>query len=131
MDVAKGLGFLQIAVKLLLKRKTKSLDLLFNIIRDNFILYHTIRSFMSDTKNDPIYQMLLERGKTHGSFEIQADISQQFKDVYKKYTVNLNSQQREAIEMILHKIARILAGNPDHLDHWLDISGYAALIHKN
>jgi hypothetical protein len=29
------------------------------------------------------------------------------------------------LEMIAHKIARVLNGNPDHHDHWHDISGYA------
>lgn len=30
--------------------------------------------------------------------------------------------------MILHKIARIMNGDPDHIDHWHDIAGYATLI---
>ena len=29
--------------------------------------------------------------------------------------------------MILHKIGRILAGDPNHKDHWVDIAGYANL----
>jgi hypothetical protein len=27
-----------------------------------------------------------------------------------------------------HKIGRILAGNPDHKDHWDDIAGYTTLV---
>ena len=30
--------------------------------------------------------------------------------------------------MILHKIARIGCGNPEFIDHWQDIIGYAQLI---
>jgi hypothetical protein len=37
--------------------------------------------------------------------------------------------QKEAIEMICHKLGRILCGNPDTPDHWLDIAGYATLAH--
>jgi hypothetical protein len=40
----------------------------------------------------------------------------------------LNPVQMEALEMIAHKIARILNGNPDHHDHWHDIAGYATLV---
>jgi hypothetical protein len=30
--------------------------------------------------------------------------------------------------MIFHKIARILNGNPDYVDNWIDIAGYAKLV---
>jgi len=30
--------------------------------------------------------------------------------------------------MILHKIARILNGDPEYSDNWHDIAGYATLI---
>jgi hypothetical protein len=35
---------------------------------------------------------------------------------------------REALEIDAHKIGRILAGDPDFRDHWLDRAGYATLI---
>jgi hypothetical protein len=38
--------------------------------------------------------------------------------------------QRESLEMNQHKVARILAGNPDEPDHWFDIAGYATLVHQ-
>jgi hypothetical protein len=28
----------------------------------------------------------------------------------------------------VHKIGRIVNGNPDAVDHWIDIAGYAKLI---
>jgi hypothetical protein len=40
----------------------------------------------------------------------------------------LASDQKEALDMIVHKIARILNGNPNVHDHWHDIAGYATLI---
>ena len=42
----------------------------------------------------------------------------------------LNSAQQESLEMILHKIGRILEGNPNVEDHWDDIAGYAKLVSK-
>jgi hypothetical protein len=32
------------------------------------------------------------------------------------------------LEMIAHKIGRVLAGDPNHADHWDDIAGYARLV---
>jgi hypothetical protein len=45
--------------------------------------------------------------------------------------VRLSAMQREALDMIAHKIARILNGNPDVHDHWHDIVGYASLVAEN
>jgi hypothetical protein len=36
--------------------------------------------------------------------------------------------QREALEMIAHKIARIINGDPNYADSWVDIAGYAKLV---
>ena len=41
---------------------------------------------------------------------------------------DLSPDQREALEMIAHKIARILNGDPDYADSWHDIAGYAQLV---
>ena len=41
---------------------------------------------------------------------------------------NLKSYQRESLDMIVHKIARILNGDPNHVDSWHDIAGYATLV---
>ena len=37
---------------------------------------------------------------------------------------------RESLEMLAHKVARILNGNPDYVDSWHDVSGYATLVEK-
>ena len=76
-----------------------------------------------------ITQTLSEREKTHGSFESHAILSQSLKTAYECYAKSeLSSDQKEALEMIFHKIARIGNGNPDVHDHWHDIAGYATLI---
>lgn len=33
--------------------------------------------------------------------------------------------QKETLDMIAHKIARIITGDPNYIDSWLDIAGYA------
>ena len=40
----------------------------------------------------------------------------------------MDDDQREALEMIAHKIARILNGDPNYADNWIDIAGYATLV---
>jgi hypothetical protein len=36
--------------------------------------------------------------------------------------------QREALDMIMHKVGRIINGNPDKIDTWSDVAGYATLV---
>jgi len=40
----------------------------------------------------------------------------------------LTHDKKESLEMIVHKIARIINGNSNNYDSWHDIQGYAALI---
>lgn len=73
-------------------------------------------------------ELIGERKKTHGNWATQASIAQELKAIVNKYAVpQLLPTQREAIEMILVKISRILAGNPSERDHWDDIAGYSLL----
>lgn len=75
--------------------------------------------------------ILKERQKTHGEFRTHAEISQDLKRVLiHHYTQKMSDTQAEALDMICHKIARILNGNPNHKDHWDDIAGYATLVSK-
>jgi len=77
-------------------------------------------------------QILAERQKTHGEFHSHAFIAQSIKDEMRSTAAwaRLIPPQQEALEMIAHKIARILNGNAYHLDHWDDIAGYATLVSK-
>lgn len=74
-----------------------------------------------------IQQTLNERGKTHGDFKENSRISQEIKATIHGAR-QLSDPQAEALDMIAHKISRILAGNPNEPDHWRDIAGYATLI---
>ena len=70
-----------------------------------------------------------EREKTHGPYKSTAAWSQSLKDMFRSsHNWNgLNDGQKEALEMIAAKLARLLNGNPQFPDHWDDVAGYAQL----
>ena len=73
--------------------------------------------------------ILRQRKEVHGDITEQAQVSQILKGMMQSTPNwdNLTSRQKECLEMIQHKIARILVGVPDYIDHWDDIAGYAHL----
>lgn len=75
---------------------------------------------------------LAERGKRYGTFKGHAEVSQAFKDLLaialEKRGKLLDCDQQEALEMIFHKIARIVNGDHNYHDSWHDIAGYAKLV---
>ena len=74
------------------------------------------------------------RSVSHGSFYDNSRLSQTMKsevrDAAISADVHLTSLQLEALDMIVHKIARICCGDPTFADHWHDIAGYATLVEK-
>ena len=74
--------------------------------------------------------LLSERGQTHGDYAEHAGITQQVKAAMHNTPgwAKLNDMQRETLDMVAHKIGRVLAGNPNFADHWDDIAGYARLV---
>ena len=78
-----------------------------------------------------INKTLEERGKRYGSFHSFSMISQDLKKLVDYYIsrqqCTLSDQHKEALDMILHKISRIINGDPNYKDNWHDISGYAKL----
>lgn len=79
-----------------------------------------------------VEDILKERTKTHGPYVKHSEISQKLKRECHNSGgwVLLSEVQRESLDMICHKLARILNGNPNEADHWLDIEGYAKLARK-
>ena len=79
---------------------------------------------------------LVERGLRYGNFSDRARIAQQLKAVIAKHIPLdtgatesfLAPDQQEALDMICHKVSRIINGDPDHADSWHDIAGYAQLV---
>jgi hypothetical protein len=84
------------------------------------------------TEQTNVNEMLAGREARYGSFEGHAEISQQLQCVIRTYEAkrgcDLDPDQREALGMISHKIARILNGDPNYADNWIDIAGYATLV---
>jgi len=79
-----------------------------------------------------INDTLSEREKTHGFYRNQAACTQQLKNVMHEMPAwkYLEFFQAQSLDAIADKIGRILVGNPDFKDHWHDIQGYAALVHR-
>jgi hypothetical protein len=79
-----------------------------------------------------IQDTLDERGTRYGEFKGHAEVTQVFKRAMhgelSKRVKTLTDDQIEALEMIFHKIGRIINGDPDYADSWIDIAGYATLI---
>lgn len=77
-----------------------------------------------------ISETLADRGSRYGKFSGHASITQALKAEMKAFAgwQRLNSSQREALEMIAHKIGRIINGDPNYADSWHDIAGYAKLV---
>lgn len=76
-----------------------------------------------------IQDTLNERGSNYGPFGGHAFITQRMKRVMQSHPqyATMSSAHREALEMIVHKIGRIINGNANYPDSWIDISGYAEL----
>jgi molecular chaperone DnaK (HSP70) len=72
-----------------------------------------------------IEKLLEARRKTHGVFEYYSEVAQELKATVRIHSDKCNEQQREALENICQKMARILTGDPNEPDHWADIQGYA------
>jgi hypothetical protein len=69
------------------------------------------------------------RDEQHGGMEAVGAISQAIKGAMRIHGSNwqrLDFGEREALDMIAHKIARILSGaDPHDPEHWTDLAGYA------
>jgi hypothetical protein len=79
---------------------------------------------------DDINTILIQRASSHGDYLDHARITQSIEIILRagpKYE-RLDYCQMESLHMIAHKMARIVCGNPNHIDHWNDIIGYAKLI---
>jgi len=81
---------------------------------------------------DEVDSTLDARAVEYGKFIEGAEVIQMLKRVVQNALNNrdktLAHDQAESLDMILHKVGRIINGNPDVIDHWLDIAGYAQLV---
>ena len=75
---------------------------------------------------------LAERGTRYGAFDSHAKITQNLKRamVATPKWMSLSDSQKESLEMVAHKIGRIVCGDPSYKDSWTDIIGYARLVEE-
>ena len=73
---------------------------------------------------------LEQRGNRYGRFNEHARITQNLKRAMldSPNWGAISDDKKEALEMLAHKIGRILNGDPEYKDSWHDIAGYAKLI---
>ena len=75
---------------------------------------------------------LAERGKRYGTFKGHAEVTYKLKNILRQHAATHNKSfafdQAEAMDMICHKLGRIVNGDPDYADSWIDIAGYAKLV---
>lgn len=80
-----------------------------------------------------VNDLLKERGTRYGKFTTHAELTQTLKSTmmfYPNWSI-LSADKKEALEMIAHKIGRIINGDPEYVDSWEDIAGYAQLVVNN
>ena len=83
-----------------------------------------------DIERGTIDAVISQRGSRYGKFKDGADIMQELKMIMRSKNGwhNLSASQKEALEMIQHKIGRVLNGDPNYIDNWIDICGYSKLV---
>jgi hypothetical protein len=79
-----------------------------------------------------ISKTLSERGSRYGEFIDHAHYSQRIQRVFQQSPnwTKMRDDQREALTLIAHKIARIINGDPNYADSWHDLQGYALLVEQ-
>jgi hypothetical protein len=77
-----------------------------------------------------IADTLKERGKRYGDFKGHARITQDIKRAMKSSGgwLALTDDKKECLDMLAHKIGRILNGDPEYHDSWHDMTGYTKLV---
>jgi len=77
-----------------------------------------------------INKTLQERGGKYGRMEDNARVTQKLMGVLREESGydNLSMMHKECLHMIMHKISRMMCGDPWYADNAHDIVGYAKLL---
>ncbi len=81
-------------------------------------------------------EILEKRRQAYGDFDSICLTAQELKQALCKArayravssATDLDSSMLESLDMICHKMARIVHGDPTYPDNWVDIAGYAKLV---
>lgn len=84
------------------------------------------------TMTENLDAVLKTRGERYGTFTGHAAVTQDLKGTITRHLTQrskfLDHDQQEALDMICHKIGRIVNGDANYDDSWVDIAGYAKLV---
>lgn len=77
-----------------------------------------------------VKEILEQRGNNYGTYEDNSRFTQQLKQHVRAFETwpQLTYSQKESVDMIIHKVSRIVNGDYKWLDSWYDIIGYAQLV---
>lgn len=87
--------------------------------------------------NDVVSEITNKRATVYGAFLHNALVAQAIKDAMRNLPDPDNECQgwgalphdvREGLDLIALKMSRILTGDPEYLDNWDDIGGYARIV---
>ncbi|WP_104748584.1 hypothetical protein [Helicobacter cetorum] len=76
-----------------------------------------------------INQILDEREEKYGDYETMAMLDTELKEALRTHPnfIALPNEIKCSLEMILHKVARVVNGDYMHKDNFIDIKGYSEL----
>lgn len=81
-------------------------------------------------KDRALNETLHDRGQEYGDYTHMAYVAQMIKSTMREGESwpKMTDVQRESLDLIATKLARIVCGNPHNPDSWLDVEGYAKLV---
>jgi transposase len=137
-DIQEQLGVSLSYVHMLKKKLAEGVEEVVETVRQT-AAEHTnkVKEMIEDWRaeaeaDNAVDTILNERATTYGRFVDVAEIAQEIKATIRIGDTNrseeLPADQIEALDMIASKIARILSGDSDYADSWIDIAGYATLV---
>ena len=118
------------------KMRARALEDLRNFVVPEMLPMPEVKSswqkVVKEVESVSVDKTLNARAEMYGKFKDGAALMQSIKRELSAHAAKHNKtfadDQWEALEMIVHKIGRIVNGDPDVTDHWVDIAGYATLI---
>lgn len=118
------------------KVRARALEDLSNFVAPEMLPMPEVKSswqkVVEEVESVNVDKTLDARAEMYGKFKDGAALMQAIKRVLADHAAQhgktFADDQWEALEMIVHKMGRIVNGDPDVTDHWVDIAGYATLI---
>lgn len=77
-------------------------------------------------------EIMEQRGEIYGSYTKICQIAESIETSLRsgESWPMLRPEQKQSLKMMAHKMARVVCGNTQYRDNWLDMSGYAELVVK-